>query len=179
MTFFSFCLGNYIAHNFQCCMLMQISTMYLSGTEEPTPMLEALSKEKKWNLEYLEWLKMLFPALCNSSYKPFSKHFGLNFLAPILNQLIIAEMWKLHIRVPEYVCELLFYKIHIKNKGKSAFLHKQVNIYFCRLTLKKLYILCITYARTQFVNPLRKNSFVSCILWPQFTFKFYFFIYMT
>lgn len=46
-------------------------------------------------------------------------------------------------QVPEYVC----LKLHIKNKGKSAFkFSSYVN------TLKKLYILYITYAHAQFIK---------------------------
>ena len=45
-----------------------------------------------------------------------------------------------YIRVTEYVRELFFYKLHMQNKGKSTFVHKQDTIFFFQmLTTKKLY----------------------------------------
>ena len=42
-------------------ILVHICTVYLSGTEDALLWSRALS-ENFWNLEYLDWLKMHFPA---------------------------------------------------------------------------------------------------------------------
>ena len=52
----------------------------------------------------------------------------------------------MYIRVPEFVHELFFYKLHVQNKGKSALVHEQGANFFCTLTLKKHYFLYLTYA---------------------------------
>ena len=36
----------------------------------------------------------------------------------------------MYIRVPEFVHELFFYKLHIQNKGTAALVHEQDAIFF-------------------------------------------------